>query len=414
MRGPYLALAALISAYRQSDDSDGLRATLPLVGGTLVEHQARQAARAGVTHIVILVERLPATLTAAIDALRTDGLAVDIARSVGDAADRIHPDERLLVMADGCVVGQGAIDRIAAADAPALLTLADEPGRDAFERIDGGSRWAGLALIDGERLRSTAAMLGDWDVESTLLRRAVQENARRISVFEAETGSASAGLPIIAETAQALTDLERQLLIGSRRQGANWPARYIFAPLEEPVAGLLLRRVAEPQWVAALGAGLAAIAAPLAAMGWFWAALFALLLSGPVAAVAARLAAVRLASIRRERLFETVRTIGAVMALLLFVELLADQQGWGWWIIAALLITVMVAFALERRIAARLTGMTEPLWLASLDGMIWGFAPFALAGYWPAGVAVLTGYAILSFIFVQRRAWRKVNGLVSP
>jgi hypothetical protein len=409
-----LALAALISAYRQSDDSDGLRATLPLVGGTLVEHQARQAARAGATHIVILVERLPAALTAAIDALRADGLAVDIARSVGDAADRIHPDERLLVMADGCVVGQSAIDRIAATDTPALLTLADEPGRDSFERIDGGSRWAGLALIDGARLRSTAAMLGDWDVESTLLRRAVQENARRISVFEAETGGASAGLPIIAKTVQALTDLERQLLIGSRRLGANWPARYIFAPLEEPIAGLLLRGVAEPQWIAALGAGLAALAAPLAAIGWFWAALLALLLSGPVTAVAVRLAAVRLALIRRQRLFETVRTIGAVIALLLFVEPLAAQQGWGWWIIAGLQLALMAALSVERRIAARLTGMAEPLWLASLDGMIWGFVPFALFGYWQAGLAALTGYAILSFAFVQWRAWRKVNGLVSP
>lgn len=414
MRGSHLALAALISAYRQSDDSEGLRATLPLVGGTLVEHQARQAARAGATHIVILVERLPAALTAAIDALRADGLAVDIARSVGDAADRIHPDERLLVIADGCVVGQAAIDRIAAADAPALLTLADEPGRDAFERIDGGSRWAGLALIDGARLRSTAAMLGDWDVESTLLRRAVQENARRISVFEAEAGSPSAGLPIIAETAQALADLERQLLVGSRRPGTSWPARFIFAPVEEPIAGLLLRRVAEPQWVAALSAGMAAIAAPLAAMGWFWAALLVLLLSGPVAAVAVRLAAVRLAAIRRQRLFEAIRTVGAVMALLLFVEPLAAQQGWGWWSIAALVIAAMAALSVERRIAVRLTGKIEPLWLASLDGLIWGFVPLALAGYWQAGVAVLAGYAILSFAFVQRRVWRKVNGLVSP
>jgi hypothetical protein len=414
MRGPHLALAALISAYRQSDDSDGLRATLPLVGGTLVEHQARQAARAGATHIVILVERLPAALTGAIDALRADGLAVDIARSVGDAADRVHPDERLLVIADGCVVGQSAIDRIAAADAPALLTLADEPGRDAFERIDGGSRWAGLALIDGARLRSTAAMLGDWDVESTLLRRAVQENARRISVFEAEAGSVSAGLPIIAETARALADLERQLLIGSRRQAASWPARFIFAPVEEPIAGLLLRRAAEPQWIAMLGAALAAIAAPLAAMGWFWAALLALLLSGPVAAVAGRLAAVRLAAIRRQRLFEGTRTVGAVMALLLFVEPLVAERGWGWWCIAGLAIAGMAALMIERRIAAGLTLMAEPIWLASLDGLIWGFLPFAVAGHWPAGVAALAGYAILSFIFVQRRAWRKVNGLVSP
>jgi hypothetical protein len=166
--------------------------------------------------------------------------------------------------------------------------------------------------------------------------------------------------------------------------------------------------------VAALGAGLAAIAAPLVAMGWFWAALLALLLSGPVAAVAGRLAAVRLASIRRQRLLEVIRTVGATVTLFLFIEPLAARQGWGWWSIAALLVAAMSALAVERRIAARLTGLAEPMWLISLDGMIWGFMPFALAGYWPAGIVALTGYAILSFAFVQRRAWRTVNGLVSP
>ena len=218
----------------------------------------------------------------------------------------------------------------------------------------------------------------------------------------------------MAETARALTDLERQLLIASRKPATSWPARFIFAPVEEPIAGLLLSRAMEPQWIAALGAGLAAIAAPLAAMGWFWAALLALLLSGPVAAVAGRLAAVRLASIRRQALLGMIRTIGATATLLLFVDPLAAQEGWGWWSIAALLIAAMAALSIERRIAARLTGLAEPLWLPSLDGMIWGFVPFALAGYWPAGVAALTGYAILSFAWVQRRAWRTVNGLVSP
>ena len=122
-----MALAALISAYRQIEDSEALRATLPLVGGTLIEHQARQAARAGAAHVVILVERLPAPLVGAIDALRRDGIVVEIARSVADAADRVHPDERLLVIADGCVVAQAAADRLAAAAAPTLLTLSDEP-----------------------------------------------------------------------------------------------------------------------------------------------------------------------------------------------------------------------------------------------------------------------------------------------
>lgn len=404
-----MALAVLISAYRHIDESEALRATLPLVGATLVEHQARQAARAGAAHVIILVERLPAALTAAIDALRSDGIAVDIARSVGDAADRIHPDERLLVIADGCVVGQAAADRMAAADVPTLLTLSDEPGREAFERIDAGSRWAGMALIDGARLRATVGMLGDWDLESTLLRRVVQEGAARLSVFATEEGAMPAGLPIIAESAAALADLEKHLVAGSRRQARSWPGRYLFAPLEEPAVRLLLTRFPKPEWVAAIAAGLAAAAAPLALQGWYWAALVVLLLSGPVAASADRLAAVQLATIRRKQLFDVVRVLGGSGALLALAGDLARQGGWGWQAVAAMILAAMLAFRTERRMMEQATGYAAPPWLASLDGMIWGFLPFAVTGYWQAGIAALAGYAAISFAFVQQALSRYIN-----
>lgn len=410
MRGPPLALAALISAYRQIDGSERLRATLPLVGGTLIEHQARQAVRAGAAHIVILVERLPAALTGAIDALRRDGIAVDIARSVGDAADRVHPDERLLVIADGCIVGQSALDRLVAVDAPALLTLKDEPGRAAFERIDAADRWAGLALLDGGRLRSTAAMLGDWDLESTLLRRTVQEGAARLNIFATEDGATPAGLPIIAESEAALGDLEKHLLSGSRRRASSWPERYLFAPVEEPAARLLIKRSIEPEWMALLACALAAMSAPLVTAGLEWAAFLLLLLSGPVRAVALRLAAVRLASIRRAKLFDLVRAVGGGLALLACSGMLAERGGWGWWIVAAAVILGMLALRTERSIALRAAAWPDPPWLASLDGLIWGFLPFALAGRWDAGVAALACYAILSFAVVQHSLLRHFSG----
>ena len=405
-----MALAALISAYRHIDDSEALRATLPLVGGTLIEHQARQAIRAGATHVVILVERLPAALTAAIDRLRRDGIAIDIARSVADAADRIHPDERLLIMADGCVVAQPAADRLAQADAPTLLTLSDESGRDAFERIDAGTRWAGMALIDGARLRETVGMLGDWDFESTLLRRMVQEGAARLNIFATEDGATPAGLPIMAESAASLALLETHLVAASRRRAASWPGRYLFAPIEEPAAHLLLKRVAEPEWVAAGAALLALLALPLAILDWFWLALVALLLSGPAAAIAARLAAVRLSTIRRRAFFDAARAIAAAGALLALADDLAGQGGWGWWLVAGIMIAAMGALKGEQSLAMRLTGQAPSLWMASLDGLIWGFLPFAIVGDWQAGMAALAGYAALSFAFAQRRLLRNLSG----
>lgn len=405
-----MALAALISAYRHVEDGEALRATLPLVGGTLIEHQARQAVRAGAGHVVILVERLPAALTAAIDRLRRDGIAVEIARSVSDAADRVHPDERLMILADGCVVAQAAADRLAAAAAPTLLTLSDEAGRDAFERIDGGARWAGMALVDGARLRETVSMLGDWDFESTLLRRMVQENAARLNVFATEDGVASAGLPIMAEDAASLALLERHLVAASRARAASWPARYLFAPLEEPAAHLLLNRVAEPQWLAIGAALLALLALPLAMMDWFWPALGLLLLSGPVAAIAARLAAVRLSVIRRTGLFDAIRAVAAGGALLALAGSFAAPDRWGWWLVAGVTIAAMAALMGQKRLAARIAGQAAPIWAASLDGLVWGFLPFALWGDWRAGMWALAAYALLSFAYVQGRLLHNLSG----
>jgi hypothetical protein len=403
-----LALAALIAACKTTDEpgGDALRATLPLVGRTLIEHQARQAARAGAGHVIILVERLPAALIAAIDRLRRSGISVEIARSVDDAADRVHPDEALLLIADGCIAGQGAIDRLAASKVPTLLTVPDEPGREGFERIDAGARWAGVALIDGARLRDTAAMLGDWDLESTLLRRAVQEGAARLSVFAAEERSGPAGLPIIAESPALLGAVETWLVGESRSWGQGWPARYIFRPLEGPAMRLLLGRVSEPYWLAAGAAGLALLAGALAAAGWFVPALVLLLLSGPLRAVGQRLAATRLSHVAGERLWDWLRAAGAGAALLAIGWRIAMDAGWGWWFIASLVILVMVALWVERRIAFVLAGRRPSPWLASTDALIWAFIPFALFGAWREGLGAALFYALLSFGLVQRGLWK--------
>jgi len=311
-------------------------------------------------------------------------------------------------MADGCIVGQSAIDRLARAEAPTLLTLPDQPDRDAFERIDAGARWAGLALLDGGRLRATAGMLGDWDLESTLLRRTVQEGAGRLSIYTAQDGGSSAGLPLIAENESALADLEKTLLAESQGHAPDWPARLLFAPLEEPAARLLLKRSIDAEWIAMLAAGLAVVALPLAAAGWAWGALALLLVSGPVRAVAHRLGAVKLAAIRRGRLYDRLRAAAATGVLLAFAGLLAEQGGWGWWMVSAMTIAAMLALRNERAMLARTGGSSGPVWLASVDSLIWGFLPFAVIGEWRTGLAALALYALASFAFVQRLLSRKL------
>ncbi len=174
-----MALGALIGAY-QEDDRGGLRAVLPLAGRTLVEYQARCAAAAGAAPIVIVVERVPPALQEAFDRLRAEGIEVTPASSAPDAASRFEPGTLILEIADGIAPDIADLTRLVEFDKPAIATIPDDAAHAAYERIDAVSRWAGIALVDAATLGSTAAMLGDWDLQSTLLRRAVQSGVRLI------------------------------------------------------------------------------------------------------------------------------------------------------------------------------------------------------------------------------------------
>ena len=99
-----MKLAALIAAYHEAEAPDaGLRATLPLAGRTLVERQARLAASAGASPILLYVERVPPELLAAIERLRNEGVPVRLARSASEAVEAVDVDDRLLLVGDGFV-----------------------------------------------------------------------------------------------------------------------------------------------------------------------------------------------------------------------------------------------------------------------------------------------------------------------
>jgi hypothetical protein len=179
IEGFYLvALAALILA---GEHGVGERPPLlfKIAGQTLLERLFRQVKAAGANHIVLLVTALPADILAIVDRMSKEGLSIDLARNATDAADRIHPDERVLVIDGPLIVDQSWFDRLRDDAGSTLLTVA-QAGGSAFERIDATDDWLGLACLDGAVLRSTASQLGDWALGPTLLRRAVQMNAKRL------------------------------------------------------------------------------------------------------------------------------------------------------------------------------------------------------------------------------------------
>ena len=178
-----MTFAAILSASRASSDSSAaLRASLHFAGQTLVEYQARQAARAGADRIMILVSVITPALSQAVDRLSADGIAVALVRDMVSMVRDAPRDSDVLLVADGIIVAQAHFDAIGEREGNALLVTDDSRASAPLERIDAGQRWAGLARISPDLLFGTLDMIGDWDLSLTLVRAAVQNGARRVTV----------------------------------------------------------------------------------------------------------------------------------------------------------------------------------------------------------------------------------------
>ncbi|RJF90969.1 hypothetical protein [Sphingomonas cavernae] len=383
-----MALASLIvGCSDREDDNRGLRAALPFLGQTLIEYQVRQAAAAGARHVVVLVERVPSALVGAVDRLRRDGIAVELARSVSDAADRIHPEERLLLIGDGIIARQEVIDKAGKANAPSIFTVPDASETLRFERIDAGARWAGIAMVDGATLRRTAAMLGDWDLQSTLLRRVVQAEAKRVE--------AGAGSVWLVDRADEGRQAETLLLSGKGND-------FLPGSLSEAITAFLLGRNIKPLWLRTGSIAMAALALPAFANGWIASGTLALALSGPIAAIPRRMDGVALRAAKWNRLWRLGRdVVFAIAAGVLAWRLAKDGAGWGVWALALTTIALMGAVSGQDRLIGR-AYMNAP----ALAGL---YLPFAFFGYPTGGLAATALTAFGALLFGQRLLARRLR-----
>ena len=392
-----MTLAALIAAYHEAEDpGGGLRATLSLAGRTVLERQAKLAAAAGADPVIVAVERVPPELLAAIDRLRSEGVKLVVARDAAEAADAVHPGDRLLLMADGLVAAESHIDRLLDMEGHAILTVADVRVDDRYERIDAYSRWAGLALVDGELLKKTAAMLRDWDLQSTLLRRAVQSGARQIAV----KGEPADDELIVAERSDDLTELQARIFEGASARRRDWVSRFLLSPLEQALTRSLMGTSVTTTTLSLGAALLISLGALAFAWNWLWLGLVLLLLATPLDGVCERLAALRLQDGEGPSWWSYVLPALSGAALLALSYTLAETRGWGCIVVAV----ATIAFGVARHVETEGREVPGRLWLAERKGMAWLMLPFAAAGLWGTGLGVLALYAVTSFFWAQRQA----------
>jgi hypothetical protein len=382
---------ALIGAY-QEDGSGGLRALLPLSGRTLLEYQARCAAAAGAAPIILLVDEIPIALNQALERLQQEGIAVTAVSDSNDAANRFGAGDRVLLIGDGIAPPPELLMSVIEEEEPAIVTVADDDEHQHFERIDAVSRWSGVALADAQTLGATAAMLGDWDLQSTLLRRMLQSGARLIPI------QPGAGEPVLAAAESDLAGLERQLIVASRGTRSDWASRYLLPLVEEWATEPLLKSTIAPQRLIEAALVLTLGAAVAFFEGWLWPALGLLLVSTPLDLIARRVAALRLQPLPARSRVPRLLWPGAGLALLALGWWLAGHGG-GWGAFYAAF--AGCAFAEAARIERVVPDVPGEIWLFSRRNAIFALVPFAIFGGWTAGVVLLSLYAGTSFFVVQ-------------
>jgi hypothetical protein len=387
-----MAIGALIGAY-QEDDSGGLRALLPLAGRTLLEYQARCAAAADAAPIVVIVERVPQALQDALERMRLDGLAIVAISTLEEAVTRFEAGSLILLIGDGIAPPAQLVAELAEEPEAAVATVTDDEMHEAFERIDGQSRWAGVALIDAKILGSTAAMIGDWDLQSTLLRRTLQEGARRIAV------AAGGGEPLLVGRAEQLEAFQRTLVAASRGARGDWASRFLLPLVEEFATEQLMETAVRPSWLIWTALGLTLGGALCFLWGWPIAGIVLLLLSTPLDLVAARLASLRLRPlpVRMWSRFALWPGAGLALAALGWWDMRLGGGEWG----ALLAAVVTAAFAEAARIEKAAMPPGGELWLFSRRNAIFAAIPFVPFGAWTAYLLGLLAYAAISFFIVQ-------------
>ena len=386
-----MALGALISAY-QEDDQGTLRALFPLAGRTLIEYQARCVAAAGAAPIVVLVERAPTALHEAFERLRSEGLTVIPVSDGNEAASRFEAGTLILQIADGLAPDYALCARLADYAEPTVALLPDDDDHQAYERVDATSRWAGLSLVDSQTLASTAAMLGDWDLQSTLLRRAVQAGARRIAAGDPGNGA------LLAQSPADLAGFERRLLVGSRGARDDWASRYALPLIEEFATERLMESRVKPHWLVAFALGLTLAAALGFSRGWLWPSVGLLVLSTPFDLVAERLAALRMRPLPVALLTRRLLWPGSGLAMLA-LGWWSYHHGGGW----GAFVTALSASAFAQAARSEHAGVELPPgpWLFSRRNAIFTAIPFAIAGWWGGLLLTLLLYAAASFFVAQ-------------
>ncbi|MBB5708975.1 hypothetical protein [Sphingomonas xinjiangensis] len=375
-------LAGLIFAIEDASDRPGtLVATLPFGGMTLLEYQVRLLVGAGAQQVLIAVGRMTPALLAAINRASRRDIALEVVRSAEEAAEKMTPGTRVLVLADGLVTTDPVMDRMGSEGPEALLVTDQADSPAAIERLDMRDCWAGMARISLGQLKKIAEMPDDYDFQSALLRVASQSGADHVPL----TGGWLRGGHAVERSAEGLAARNTGVLAALSDRRADWANRWVFTRVARlALPELVARNI--PDWGPLAAGGLLGVGA-LAALAaeWTGTGLVVSLLSAAALSTAASLTTLR-GEERRSQQLEW-----AMLALFGGVTLVAGWVEQARVDAATPMVLAMVAAAaqfLVERVPAR-----PRRWWASPAAHLLMLTPFALAGWVGTGLGLCALYA---------------------
>lgn len=392
---------------------------LRVVGGiTIVERQARQAAKLGMA-VVLVAPALPPRL---VEALEEAGVAV--AARPADAAAMLGGDAPVLVFQPGVVADERLIRAVLAAG-PACRLLAFATAREGAERIDSESFWGGLAAVPAGLARDVLRGLGDWELGSTLLRAAAEHGAARVFAEPLPTYAPERRrrVPFVwaRPASAAACDAATDMLLASAQKGClDWPARWLHPPVENALTRLLLPTFVTPNMVTAYGAVLGIAATVAFARGALLVGLLIVLLLGPIDGVDGKLARVRYEFSRWgdvEHILDKALEYSWYLAVGAWLFLHGAGSGA---LIASIGVGVFgLAEALQGEFFRRFTGRQLDDWgpferrlrlvASRRNTNFWLLLPFGLLGLWTEGMLAMLAYALVTFVLASWRWMRHLG-----
>jgi hypothetical protein len=195
-----------------------------------------------------------------------------------------------------------------------------------------------------------------------------------------------------------MVEYERRLLVASRTVREDWVSRYLLPIVEEFATEKLMETSVRPSWLVQAALVMTVAAAFCFSRDWHWAALALLLLSTPLDLVAQRLATLRLQPLSPTMLSRRLLWPAAGLALVALGWFEMNHgSGWG----ALMAASAAGAFAEAGQVERAGRSMPGGEWHFSRRSAIWLALPFAIGGWWPAYLAVLSVYAATSFFIAQ-------------